>query len=99
MAILFVAALAVAFVPVAPATIDRSYSQGVYLVLHAGVTGASSLAPFALFDVAALAAMALLLAVLVRGWRARGAAAGLRAAGVSLVAIASLLYLVFVGVW
>lgn len=97
--LLAAAAILAAFVPLPPATVERWYSRGVFPVVQNGVTAVSSLVPIALLDVSALAAIILWLRLVVRSWRGHGAKAGLRAASVSLIAAASVLYLLFLAVW
>ena len=92
-------ALGAAFLPLPSALVERWYSHGIYPVLQHGLTRASSLVPFALLDVAAIAAIVAWVAFVARRWRQRGGAAGLKAAATSLTLAASVLYLAFLALW
>lgn len=94
-----IGAVAAALVPLPPAAVERWYSRGIYPVVQSVLTPASSIVPFALFDIASIALVVAWIVFVVRRWRARGAKAGLAAAGLSLVTGASILYLVFLGLW
>jgi hypothetical protein len=97
--VLAAAALAAAFVPVPPAAVERWYSRGIYPLLQSLLTPASSAVPIALLDVAIAAAVITWLGFVARRWRKQGSAAAARAAAVSLVGVASALYLVFLALW
>jgi hypothetical protein len=97
--ILPIVAVAAAFVPLPSAAVERFYSRGIYPFIQNAVTAASSVVPFALLDVALVAMTAIWAASVVRRWRDKRAAAALRAAGSSLVLIASIVVLVFFAFW
>ena len=92
------AALA-AFIPLPSGFIERFYSRGFYPVLQNGLTWLSSLAPFALLDVALVAIVVFWIALVARRWRTGGAAPALRAGVTSLAIIVSTVVLVFLVFW
>lgn len=95
------AATGAAVAPLPAAMVERFYSAALYPVLQQGLTGASNLLPFALFDVLLLGAVAawagLLLNDLIRG-RDRWMRTVVRAAVRTLTAGAAL-YLLFLATW
>jgi len=101
-ALLVLLAVVAALAPRPDAAIDRVYGRGLYPPLQALVTGASNLAPVALFDGLVVAAVGLLvwwwaraLGALVR--RRRWAPAGRALVGTASLAAAG--YLWFLGMW
>ena len=62
-------AVASAFVPASPRTIERAFSTTFYPAVQQRLTSLSNLAPFAVFDVLTVAAAAALIATLVTGVR------------------------------
>lgn len=97
--VLAATALAAAFVPLPSAAVERWYSRGVYPVLQHALTPVSSAVPVALLDVALAAAIIAWLVFVARSWRNQGVSAATRAAAMSIVSAASILYLVFLAVW
>lgn len=97
--VLPILAAAAAFVPLPATFVERVYSREWYLVLQNILTGASSFVPFALLDLALFLLVSFLLISVVRGWRARGSRAALRAGAVSLIIIVSLMTLLFEVFW
>jgi uncharacterized protein DUF3810 len=97
--VLAVAAVAAAFVPLPPAAVERVYSMSIYPLIQNPLTWISSLVPFALLDVAAVAGAIGWLLFVGRRWRRQGRAGGVRSAAVSLLTCASCLYLVFLALW
>ncbi len=95
-----VSALAAA-VPIAPATVERVYSTGVYPVLQQVLTTFSNRAPFALIDVLlALAAVWLIvLAASVRRLRRPGAPGREQRLIAGLLLPPAVLYLAFLALW
>jgi uncharacterized protein DUF3810 len=93
------AAVAATFVPLPSPAIEQWYSLGVYPVIQNVVTWLSSLVSVALLDVGALVALGSWLAFVTGRWRKSGARAGLKVAAVSLVAMISVGYLLFLAVW
>ena len=100
-AIVVLAAVA-ALAPVAPATIERWFSTGIYPVIQRQLTPVANALPFAWLDVLALAACAGALVLVVRAVRAarrtRHSAPLLRAVA-ALVTTAAAVYLVFLLLW
>ena len=84
--------------PSAPAATERWFSSGLYPRIQQLVTPVSNLAPFALFDVVCVAALATFAIVLARGvgaaWRTRRLGGALARAG-HLAAAAAVVYLLF----
>jgi hypothetical protein len=101
-AILIALALLACFVPVPATWVERFYSRGVYAWLQPGVTGVSNRVPFALFDVLLVAAATLTLVATLRAvgraWRKRAISQVGRFA-LTVLAGASVVYLLFLGVW
>jgi hypothetical protein len=93
---LVLAAVAMAVVPLPASVIERWYSRGVYPPVQALVTGVSNLVPIALLDVAALA---LVLAALVRVVRIAGWGARLRWLASRLLVTAAIAYILFLLFW
>jgi hypothetical protein len=95
-------ALAAALAPVAPATVERWFSVGIYPHIQRTLTPASNLVPFALFDVLTIGAALLVIVVVVRAIRT---SLRLRQWRPLLRTLASLLtasaagYLVFLMIW
>jgi hypothetical protein len=101
-ACIVVAAGVAAVLPWPESVVERWYSTGIYPVLQQPMTGLSNRVPFALADVAVVAALAtwLLMAVLElrrSGRRRIGAALG-RIAARTVVSVA-VIYLAFLGLW
>jgi hypothetical protein len=94
-----VAAIAAALTPLPAGAVERWYSRGIYPVVQHGLTWASSRFSFALLDPFAAVALVAWIVFVARRWRAQGAMIGLRAAAVSLIGAASILYLVFLALW
>jgi hypothetical protein len=93
------AALAAALVPLPSGAVERWYSRTIYLAVQAPLTRASSAVPFALLDLSVAAAVVGWLIFVVRRWRRHGFAAALKAAAISLISAAAVLYLVFLALW
>jgi hypothetical protein len=88
-----------ALVPKPAAIVEHGYSSAIYPALQRAITPVSNLAPFALFDVLCLWAIAATAIVVYRRVRAHGWARGLaRTAGVLVVA-AAIVYLAFLSLW
>ncbi len=101
-ALLVAAAVAAYLVRLPPAWIERFYSQGAYATFQPLVTGLSNRVPFALFDVLLVGGLAIAVVAVVqaigRAWRMRS----IRQAGrfaLDGLAVASLVYLVFLAAW
>jgi hypothetical protein len=97
-AVSILAALA-AFIPLPSGLVERLYSRGFYPVLQNGLTWLSSLAPFALLDIALVAIVVFWIALVARRWRTTGTGAALRTGVISLAAIVSTVVLVFLIFW
>lgn len=97
--VLAAAALAAAVVPLRADLVEAWYSRSFYLRVQPAITAASSVAPVALLDVAAVCAALALVTLVARRWRQRGGAAALRALVLTVVAGASIVYLVFLALW
>jgi hypothetical protein len=95
-------ALLGAVAPVAPETIERRFSIGVYPAIQRVLTPVSNLLPFALFDVLTIGGVVALIAVLVRGVRRARRERRLGPLGRALMAIATagaVVYLLFLVMW
>jgi hypothetical protein len=101
-AILIALALLACFVRVPATWVERFYSRGVYAWLQPIVTGVSNRVPFALFDLLLVATATLALVATVRAvgraWRRR-AISQVGRFGLNVLAVASLVYLMFLGAW
>jgi hypothetical protein len=95
-------ALAAAFLPVAPQTIERWFSTATYPFIQRGLTPLANALPFAWLDLLALASLAAVVIILVRGVnavrRTRRAAPLVRAIA-TLTTGAAAVYLVFLLLW
>lgn len=98
---LVVAGLAALLCPTSPDLIERAYSQGAYFHLQRILTSSSNRVPFALFDLLVGAAAMATIAFMWVGWRniraRRWRALGLLA--LTMLAVASALYLWFLAAW
>src|SRR4051794_26072260 len=98
-AVLVLAALAAALVPIDPVRVERWYSTGLYPRLQAVVTPLTNRVPIALLDLAVGACLITGAALFLR----RVAAAGLRRAiadgALSLLIVAAGVYLLFLSMW
>ncbi|MGH9313686.1 MAG: DUF3810 family protein, partial [Vicinamibacterales bacterium] len=105
--VLVIAAAAIAaFVPTSPAWVERAYSTSFYVGLQRRLTTLTNYVPISLFEVGAVALVAVFVAHGVGRWRSRRLAAlrGQRAgalAGLALdaAAIAAVVYLLFLALW
>jgi hypothetical protein len=93
------AAAAAALVPLPAAEVERWYSRGVYAQVQPALTGASSLVPIAIFDVALIALLVLLIAPAVRRWRSSGAWRALGGFAWRVIVTSAVVYLVFLLCW
>jgi hypothetical protein len=82
-----------------PGAVERWYSMGVYPRLQSFITPATNRVPIAILDVAAAALLAVAVAIFIRRVRANGLRRAAVGAGVSAVAFAAVLYLLFLGMW
>ena len=98
-AAIVVAAMVALLAPLPSSTVEAWYSRGLYPPLQRSLTAVSNLAPFALLDIAALAALALWAAAVVRIARSRRPVAALAAVAVRLVVFTAASYLVFLALW
>lgn len=100
--LLVAVALGLFLAPIDPAWVERAYSGRLYLQLQPRISGVSNRIPFAAFDailLLAMAGVAWVLAVAIRGVRA---GEGWRAAGrgcVRLLTMGACLYIWFIGTW
>jgi hypothetical protein len=95
-------ALAGAFLPVDPVTVERWFSTGVYPPAQSVITSISNAVPFALLDVFTIAAVVALLVTLVaavREIRRRRSVAPALRAGWRLLVAAAAIYLAFLALW
>jgi hypothetical protein len=98
-ALLVLIAAVCALAPIPPATVERVFSMGIYLVVQRVMTTVSNQLPFALLDVAA-GGLLLSAAVILRSRvRATGLRRALPRAAIALVATTALTYLLFLGMW
>ena len=93
------AALIGLIAPLPSSAIETWYSRGLYPPLQRTVTGVSNLVPFALLDLAALVALALWAAMVVRLARSMPSRLAMRAVALRLVVFTAATYLVFLAVW
>jgi Protein of unknown function (DUF3810) len=93
------AAVAGLFAPLPAPLIEAWYSRGLYPPLQRSLTAVSNLVPFALLDVAGIAALALWVAMVVRIARSMRAAPALATIASRLVVFTATSYLVFLAVW
>lgn len=96
------AAVGAALVPLPASWVESLYSQRAYLAVQPVLTGLSNRAPFALFDVLLLAALAWLtlsFVGFVRRWRQSGAVRATAAFLLRLAAAAAVVYLAFLAAW
>jgi hypothetical protein len=99
-ALLVLAALAAAIVPLPRWLVERAYSAGVYPRLQPVLTGASNLAPIALLDVAIAAVLLAWLVGVANDLRSsRGVTGALFAVVVRTAAWAAAAYLLFLATW
>ena len=92
-------ALALAVLPAPAGWIEYWYSRGFYLRLQPIVSRVSDLSPVALFDVAALGLLVVVLRWGVRSYKAAGFPGMLRVLAIRLVVTASVAYLWFMAAW
>lgn len=92
-------AIIAALVPLPAHVVERWYSSLVYPRLQRAVTPVSNLVPFALFDLACVAATAAVALLVFRRVRDRGWRRGLSAAAGALAVAASVVYLAFLAMW
>jgi hypothetical protein len=97
--LLAAAAVLAAVVPLPAGTVEAWYSRGVYPPFQRVMTSASSLVPFALFDVLLALALALSAAFVAGQWRRAGWRTAVRLTIVRLIAAASIVYLLFLACW
>jgi hypothetical protein len=95
-------ALVAGFAPIAPATVERWFSTGIYPRMQSALTPLSNLLPFALFDVLTIGAGLLVIGAVVRAMRTARRLRQWRPllhtmAGILTAAAAG--YLVFLLVW
>jgi hypothetical protein len=95
----FALAVGAAVAPIPTAFVERWYSRTLYPPLQHVLTGASNLAPFALFDVLWLSAIAGTAVVLRRRVREHGWKRGLLRVAGALARGAAVTYLVFLATW
>jgi hypothetical protein len=95
----FALAAGAAVAPIPAAFVERWYSRTLYPPLQHVLTGASNLAPFALFDVMWLSAIAGTAVVLRRRVREHGWKRGLLRVAGALARGAAVAYLVFLVTW
>jgi hypothetical protein len=92
-------AAAAAVAPIPATAVERWYSSGIYPVLQRALTPLSNLAPFAIFDVLCVGAIAAAAVAVYRQLRAYGWKGGLTRTLGGLVVAAAAVYLVFLATW
>jgi len=99
--ILAVLALALAFAPIDPTTIERVYSNDLYLRLQPAVTFVSDLVPVALLDVLAMTLIVLWLLTAIRDLALRPRSWLVKAGGIAARSLgwAGGLYMAFLVMW
>ena len=98
-AILVVAALAIALIPLDPVIVERWYSTALYLRMQALITPVTNRVPFALLDIAIALCLIGLGFLLARRLKTLTVRRALLRTGLSLVSSAAVLYLLFLAVW
>jgi hypothetical protein len=98
-AVLVVAALAIALMPLDPATVERWYSTALYLRVQALITPVTNRVPFAVLDIAVALCLIGLAFLLARRLKALSVSRALLRTVLSLVSSAAVLYLLFVALW
>ena len=97
--VIYVLALAGALFPIPSWLVERWYSFGIYPILQRGLTSASNVAPFPLFDVLWVTIVAAFAAVTYRCIRAAGWRAGGRRLAVLTARTVAAVYLAFLATW
>ena len=98
-AALVVFAVLAAVVPIAPSTVERRYSSGVYPRMQASITRATNYVPIAIIDIAGAVLIAGLLSLFIRRARSVGVLRAVLRTAVTVVSCAAALYLLFVALW
>ncbi|MEO7276105.1 MAG: DUF3810 family protein, partial [Vicinamibacterales bacterium] len=93
------AALVGLVAPLPPALVEIWYSRGIYPSLQRTLTAVSNLVPFAWLDLAALVALGIWAAMVVRMARSLRPVVALRTVAVRLVVFTAASYLVFLALW
>jgi hypothetical protein len=96
---LIAAAAAAALIPMPAEKVEGLYSERFYPAIQGPLTMITNLVPVALFDVAAVALLLLLVALFVRRVRRLGALRGIVRTVTILVGIAAVAYLLFLALW
>ncbi|HXW08551.1 MAG TPA: DUF3810 family protein [Vicinamibacterales bacterium] len=94
-----VVALAAALLPLPARAVERWYSSSLYPALQQIVTPVSNLAPVALFDLAGVLLLVLLVAGAVRRVGRAGVLRGALTTVMRLVVVAAAVYLIFLAMW
>ena len=98
-AVLILAALAAALVPIPPRLVESHYSKGIYPALQSRITPLTNLSPIALVDVAVLAIVIFFTRAFARRLRARGLAGAALSGLVNMVTLAAFIMLWFFVLW
>jgi hypothetical protein len=92
-------AVAAALVPLPQHLVEERYSRGIYASLQSVLTPLSNRLPVPLLDVVALGALVIAAGLLWRSVRARGIRSALSRATLGTLAVAAVVYLVFLATW
>jgi hypothetical protein len=98
-AVLVVAALAIALIPLDPVKVERWYSTAFYLRVQGLITPVTNRVPFALLDIAVALCLIGLAFLLARRLKTLGVRRALLRTVLSLVSSAAVLYLLFLALW
>lgn len=97
--VLWVLALAAAFMPLPVALVERVYWRTLYLKIQPALTSLSNLVPIALLDVAILILLGVMLTVFLRAKSRGGWGAALTSTSLWLLTTAAVIYLLFLTTW
>ena len=85
--------------PLPPGLVERWYSRGAYPYLQHALTRLSNLVPLSLFDAMLIGGIIAVVLTVYRGVHRAGWRAGLTRAGVSILQVSAVLYLLFLCTW
>jgi Protein of unknown function (DUF3810) len=98
-AVLILAALAAALVPIPPRLVESYYSKGIYPAVQSRITPVTNLSPIALVDLAVLAIVVFFTIAFARRLRARGLTGAVLSGAVNLLTLTAFIVLWFFAVW
>jgi len=98
-AVLILAALAAAVVPIPSRLVESYYSKGIYPALQSRITPLTNLSPIALVDLAVLAIVVFFTMAFARRLRARGLAGAVLSGAVNMLTLTACVVLWFFVLW